>query len=79
MIGWTVRSFLAPACCGSSSPLLGAAAGAAVASAALATAQQAARQRSYHVARLPSRGVISLAGPECVQFLQVGMQQAAAP
>jgi hypothetical protein len=71
MIGWTLRSVLAPACCSSSSSLLGAAAGTAVASAALATSQHAAGQRSYHVARLASRGVISLAGPECVQFLQV--------
>jgi hypothetical protein len=42
-----------------------------VASAALANSQHAAGQRSYHVARLASRGVISLAGPECVPFLQV--------
>lgn len=27
--------------------------------------------RSYHVARLASRGVVSLSGPESVQFLQV--------
>lgn len=29
--------------------------------------------RYYHVARLASRGVISLSGPESVQFLQVSL------
>jgi hypothetical protein len=42
-----------------------------VTSAALAAVSQVAGQRTYHVARLASRGVISLAGEECVQFLQV--------
>uniref|UniRef100_A0A383VHD9 CAF17 C-terminal domain-containing protein n=1 Tax=Tetradesmus obliquus TaxID=3088 RepID=A0A383VHD9_TETOB len=70
MLAGTFRSLLSPACCSSSSSLLQAAAGLAVTSAALAASSQAAGQRTYHVARLASRGVISLAGEECVQFLQ---------
>lgn len=31
--------------------------------------------RAYHVARLASRGVISVTGPDCVAFMQVRVQQ----
>jgi hypothetical protein len=38
-------------------------------------AAEVSSSRSYHVARLVSRGVISMSGTDCVQFLQVFVEE----